>query len=387
MKPKSIYKLRKVHFGQDGVTLIEMLVAIVIFLIVTGTIYGLLQIGRVDRNRASHRADILKNARIAIHLIGRDALNAGLSYNRVGALAPEGFVSSTFGLPGDPDTKRDAITAIMAGNDIFVNGLNPNTAVLTDTAVFCYRDMDFNGGDLVHLSDVKSPAADPSTARVEAVVPPNSPAGTPTGVEKARKHQLYLVESDSTQVAIMATDVNGAELVDAAPGDPLGLNQSLNGSGESGSVLRKCEPPLPGPPAVMDGNCTTYVATLKHFVMVGYKVKPDGTLVRTIYGNNTDGTVPADQIREQPLAYGVENLQISYVLEDGTVTSSPSAYSDGGDNIPSTGNELPDQLNLIRQITVTITVQATASEGLNRKPESITFSATFSARNMEYTAG
>jgi hypothetical protein len=121
--------------------------------------------------------------------------------------------------------------------------------------------------------------------------------------------------------------------------------------------------------------------------MIGYKVKPDGTLVRTVYGNNTEGTVPSDQIREQPLAYGVENFQISYVLEDGTVTNVPTAYSDGGDNVPSTGNEIPDQLNLIRQITVTITVQATGSDAPNQRPESITFTATFNPRNIQYAAG
>ncbi len=390
MKPESIDKqsLQIVkNYRQDGFSLIEMLAAMAIFLIITGAIYGLLQVGRVDRSRASHRADVLKNARIAIHLIGRDALNAGLSYNRTGAVAPEGFVSSTFGLPADPDTKRDAITSIMAGNDLFVNDLNPNPEILTDTALFCYRDMDFNEGDLVQLTDVFNSAGDSATARVQAVSPPNSPPGALTGAEQAQRHHLYLVESDSTQVAIMATGVNGSDLVDAAPGDPLGLNQPLDGEGELGSVLRRCGPDDPGPPIVSDQNCTTYVATLKRFIMIGYKVKPDGTLVRTVYGNNTEGTVPSDQIREQPLAYGVENFQISYVLEDGTVTNVPTAYSDGGDNVPSTGNEIPDQLNLIRQITVTITVQATGSDAPNQRPESITFTATFSARNIQYAAG
>ena len=44
-------------------------------MIIVGTIYGLLQIGLIDRNRASRRSDVLKNARAAMHLISRDALN------------------------------------------------------------------------------------------------------------------------------------------------------------------------------------------------------------------------------------------------------------------------------------------------------------------------
>ncbi len=67
--------------SERGFTLLEMLVAMVVFLIVTGSIYGLLQVGRIDRNRAGRRSDIMKDARAAIHLIGRDALNAGLSYH------------------------------------------------------------------------------------------------------------------------------------------------------------------------------------------------------------------------------------------------------------------------------------------------------------------
>lgn len=46
-----------------GFSLIEAVVAMVIFLIVTASVFGLLKIGRLDRNRASDRADIMKNAR------------------------------------------------------------------------------------------------------------------------------------------------------------------------------------------------------------------------------------------------------------------------------------------------------------------------------------
>lgn len=373
---------------QKGFTLLELLVAMVIFLIVTGSIYGLLQVGRVDRNRSSRRADVLKNARIAIHLIGRDALNAGLGYNRSGAVAPEGFVNRVFGLPSDPDLRRDFITSIMVGNDLLANNLQPNPAVRTDTVIFSYRDMDFNAGDLVSLTDVRN-AGTPSIAQVVATAPA-SPPSSPTGVELAQINDLYLIESPSTQVAIMATAVNGVNTVDAGPGDPLGLNQAFDGIGEAGSVLRKCNPPDPGPPVVEDENCTTYIATtLKHFFIVEYRVNADGTLVRRLYGNNPNGLAPGDQIREQPLAYGVEDMQITYLLEDGTVTNAPTTSSVGPDNDPNgvPDDNIADQVNLIRQVTVTITVQATESDEPVQKPESITFTATFSARNMEYVAG
>src|SRR5688500_6914830 len=92
-------KSRKITEG--GFSMIELLVSIVIFLIVTGSMFGLMEITRIDRNRASRRSDTLKNARAAIHLIGRDALNAGLSYNLNGGMVPEGFLASHLGLAPD----------------------------------------------------------------------------------------------------------------------------------------------------------------------------------------------------------------------------------------------------------------------------------------------
>jgi prepilin-type N-terminal cleavage/methylation domain-containing protein len=372
--------------GNKGFTLIELVVAMVLFLIVTGSIYGLLQVGRTDRNRSSRRSDILKNARIAIHLIGRDALNGGLGYHRRGAVAPDGFLNSRFGIAPDPDTDRDLVTSIMVGDNVFPNDLS--TAV-TDTVVFVSRDLNFNApapspgivpvGETIDLTDVSFPGGAPGTPRLKAK--------TATGAAAAAQYDLYLVESDTSQVAIMATQVSGTDTIDAAPGDPLGLNQPLNGVGAAGSVLRKCNPPTTDDPPVLDEYCTTYIAglnsaTLKRFFMVGYRVTQDGTLMRTLYGNNR-GAAAAAQIIEQPLAYNVQDLQIQYVLKDGTVTSNPVA---GADGVFGNSDDDQDAVNRIRQITVTVRVQSTESDEQTQRPEVITLTATFSTRNMEYDA-
>ncbi|MGD9627940.1 MAG: PilW family protein [Pyrinomonadaceae bacterium] len=356
--------------AQKGFTLLELLVAMTIFLVVISLIYGILQIGRVDRNRSSRRSDILKNARIAVHMIGRDALNAGLGYHRKGAVAPDNFVSSTFGIPADANTDRDLITSVIAGNDINANDLNGGAP--TDVIGFCFRDMDFNDGDVINLSSVAPAAGNPSAALVTAA-----------GIGNAGVGDLFLVESDTSQVAIMATGLNG-NVIEAAPGDPLGLNQPLDGTGQNGSVLRQCNPPV-GDPPVPDDNCTPYVSTTANrFFMVGYKVRQDGTLVRTIFGNNRSATNAAEQIQEQPLAYNVQNLQISYVLADGTVTENPAAGLDG---ILGTADDDIEQLNQVRQLTISIRVQSTEVDEQTQQLESIAFTATFSARNMEYDAG
>lgn len=363
--------------GQGGFSLVELLIALVIFLIVTATVYGLLEVGRVSRNRSSRRSDILKNARVAVQLIGRDALNAGLGFNRNGARVPDNFLANRFGLPPDPDTNRDLLSSIVVGNDIFTNNLSANPATRTDTVAFCYRDLDFNPppppvpagtlstGRVMFLADAKAQTG--NAASVELVA--QDPTNLGNIAANAKVNDLYLVENDTAQAVIMATTAPGTNVIDAAPGDPLGMNQALNGTGSAGSLLRKCA-------SSSDTDCMSYVANLTRFFLVSYKVKPDGTLVRTVYGNNRTGVTPADQIQEQPLAYNIEDLQLKYVLDDGTVTDDPVATT-GSQQAP----------NRIRQIMVVIKVQSTEIDEQTRKAETITLEATFSTRNMEYDAG
>lgn len=353
--------------SQQGFSLVEMLVAVVIFLIVTGAIFGLLQVGRIDGNRASRRSDMLKNARTALHLIGRDALNAGLSYHQSGAIVPDNFLSTRLGIPNDADNERDTLTSVIAGNNLFTNNINPDTTVRTDMVSFAFRDMSFNGANTISLTGVTSSTGTPQTAQLATV------AGQ---AASASVYDLYLVESGSSQVAVMASAVPNTSRIDISPGDPLGLNQALNGSGVNASLLKRCT-------STVTQECTTYGASVKRFSWVAYKVKPDGTLVRLTFGNNT-GRPAAEQLQEQPLAYNVQNLQFRYVLEDGTITENPSA---GPDGISGTSDDEMADLNLIRQITVTLQVESTERDEQTGKYPVITLSGTFSIRNLEYDAG
>ncbi|MEO6587958.1 MAG: prepilin-type N-terminal cleavage/methylation domain-containing protein [Pyrinomonadaceae bacterium] len=355
--------------NEKGFSLIEVIIAMVIFLIVTTAIYGLLQVARVDRNRSSRRADILKNARVAVHLIGRDALNAGLGYHRVGAIVPDNFLSSKLGIPADTDTNRDILTSIVAGNNIYTNNLQTDPNVKTDMITFAFRDLDFNNSSVVELQNVNTPAADLQTARLVTK--------DASGAIEVKPNDLYLIESDTSQVAVMASGIPAPNQIDVSPTDALGINQPIDGLNADGSLLRKCVDSA-------DLNCTTYLASLKRFFLVKYHVNNEGTLIRSVFGNNRTGTIPADQRQEFPLAYNVENLQIRYVLKNGTVTENPSA---GDDGIAGTADDTIEDFNLIRQITVTLTVQSVEADEQTQKLDKITITSTFSARNMEYDAG
>lgn len=354
---------------EAGFSLLELMIAMVIFLIVTASIYGLMQVGRVDRNRSSRRADVMKNARVALHLISRDVLNAGYGYHRRGAIVPDNFMANTFGVPADADNTRDMLTAVVAGNNLFTNNLS--TTARTDIIGFAFKDDSFNTGLPIELQNVSAPSGSPAVSRLQT----KNTTGSSSALA-ARQYDLYLIESDTSQIAVMATGVPAANQIDAAPGDPLGMNQALNGTGNAGSILRKCT-------STADENCTTYLATAKKFNLVSYRVKDDGTLVRIVYGNNT-GAASDQQRQELPLAYNVEDLQFTYVLENGVVTDNPSAGTDG---VVGTADDEPEDFNLIRQINVIIRVQSTEFDEMTRRPVTITLEGTYSARNLEYDAG
>lgn len=352
---------------QAGFSILELLIAMVIFLVVTGAIYGLLALGRYDRNRTSRRSDVLKNARVAVHMIGRDVLNAGLGYHRRGAIVPDNFNANQLGVPNDVDSARDMLTSVVIGNNINTNNLSATAGLKTDTIAFAYRDVDFNGGNTIDLLGVGAGATS-AIARLTSK--------TATGAAAVQPYDLYLIESDTSQVAIMATAANGSNTFDAASGDPLGLNQPLNGTGTNGSLLRQCT-------SSTDTNCTTYSATAKRFFLVSYKVKSDGTLVRIVYGNNR-GAGATSQIQELPMAYNVENFQIRYILDDGSVSDNPSV---GPDGIVGTADDDWQGFNRVRQMTISIQVQATEADEKTGKLESISFSSTFATRNLGYDAG
>ncbi len=342
--------------NQQGFSLIELLASMLIFITVTGAIYGLLEVSRTDRNRASRKSDVSKNARAAMHLIGRDALNAGLGYHVYGALVPDNVISNRLSLTADIGADRDLLSSIIVGNNAIslTNGAN---TIQTDTVSFAFRDLDFNGGQSLSISD-----AAPNNNSLELT-------GVAANVANVRPYDLFIAQADTTQVVIMATSVSGNK-IRFGNGDPLGVNQLY-----LTSLLRKCN-------EGETSGCANYKVpvTLKKFFWVSYKVKNDGTLVRTFFGNNSLGSA-TQQIIEQPLVYGIKDMQFTYTLEDGTVTEDPSI---GPDEIYGTLDDIPDRLNKIRLVNITLKVQSNDTEANSAAPDAMSITSSFSTRNLEY---
>ena len=388
---------RKLHLerhSERGLTAIELIVSMVIFLIVVSAVYGVLKIGNLSRTSINARSENIKNVRMAINSIGREAVNAGLGYNRIGGTVPDDFTTENFGLPADTDNDDDLLTAISAGFNISASDFSKGDAK-NDVVAFAFRDFQFNDGFPIVINDVQKQNG-------------SLVLKTPDGAcANCRPFDLFLVESsDGKKAIILSTDiVNNNTIV--LGDDPLGsnygkdfkgLDNSGKGKGEDSkgiclpghyghphcinpvgiitgllglggstdktekSTIKKCDPGK-------TSDCLNYSGTTivaKKIYLVSYSVSADGTLIRTTFGNNT-GADADSQIVIQPIANGVHNFKLKYLLADGTTTEDPSV-----------ANTQKEKCNDIIQIDVSVLVDS------EKGTEPITLNSTFSTRNLKY---
>lgn len=399
------------RYSERGLSAVELLISMAIFLIVVGAVYGVLRIGNMSRTTINSRSENIKNVRMAVNSIGREAVNAGLGYNRVGGTVPDDFSTVNFGLPADIDKDYDLLTAISAGFNISESDLSKKGAK-NDVVAFAFRDFQFNDGFPIVIRDAKKSGD-------------NLVLKTPDGAcANCRPYDLFLIETgDGKKAIILSTDiVNNNTIV--LGNDPLGSNygkKSTGGSGdndddddddESGKGEDDegyCLPRHYGhehctnPPGITIGlggigvtiggssgsssdktenspvkkcdtgetnGCINYSGTTvvaKKIYLVSYSVSADGTLIRTTFGNNT-GAGADDQIVRQPIANGVHSFKLKYLLADGTTTEDPSV-----------ANTQKERCNDIVQIDVNVVVDSE-----NGSSEPISLSSTFSTRNLKY---
>jgi prepilin-type N-terminal cleavage/methylation domain-containing protein len=350
------------NHSESGFSLLEMIIAVTVFLIIMSAIYGLLRIGVISRNTINNRSETITNARSAVNSVGKDTTNAGLGFTRVGGIVPDDFARQWLNTPLDSNPERDLLTGIIAGNNISASDLSIGTQK-NDVIAFASRDLYFNGGNAVTISD----------APVLSIINNSIVLKTPTGAcASCKPYDLYLIESkDGKQAVVMATAIPDTDTIVLGIDDPLDINQEVvNVSSNDRSILTKC----------ITGNTTNCIdynsgVTAKKVFWVSYSVEMDGTLVRTSYGNNTGGTA-SQQIQKSPLAYGVQNFQVRYLLQDGTVSDDPS-----------NGNTTPLNMNNVVQVEIMVTVKANNDQGSVTNTQLINVTSTFSTRNLKYDVG
>ena len=342
---------------EAGFTLVELILAMLVFLIVTGSIYGMLQVAQRSRSIVNQQTQLNKNVRLALNLIGRDTYNAGFGYPlKSSVILPNNRISPLLGIPNDSDATRDTLPPIIAGNNITLNTFTGSGGALTDQVTFLYKDPTFNlvGAAGTEVSQSLNINAATTTSGIDEIVPVSGSNSV------CRANDIYLITGNTGSTIGLATALSGTDKVQFANSDALGFNQT-----GAGNPLRSITTP----------------ATMLRVRMLTYLVTADGTLVRREYGNAPVADPPV-AFTDEPLVYGVENFQIQYVMDDGSISNNPSA---GPNGIPGDADDKQSELEAVRQIRFTITV-ATTEVNQQGQRHRISMTSTFSTRNLGYDA-
>ncbi len=341
--------------SEQGFSLLELLVAMVLFMVVTAAIWGVLRAAQMSRSVVNQQTQLAKNVRVALNLMGRDTYNAGYGYPLNSTVVlPDNRISTLLGIPVDTDTTRDTIPPIVAGNNLTTNTFNTVANTKTDQVTILFKDPTFNlvgTGDSAVSQSLNINAATTTTGGIDEIVPIS---GVNTG---CRINDLFLVTGNTGSTLGVATALSGTNKVQFSNGDLLGFNQT----GTTGPL-----------------RAITIPASLTRVQMITYFVTPEGVLTRREYGNNSLSVAFVDE----PLVYGVENFQIKYVMDDGTLSDDPSA---GADGIAGTADDTPARLAAVRQIRYTVNVRSTELNSAGQ-PYRETMTTTYSTRNLGYDA-
>jgi type II secretory pathway pseudopilin PulG len=351
---KTIYRNR----GEAGFSLLELTVAMLIFMVVSGSVWGVMKVAMASRSVVSEQVQLAKNVRFGLNLIGRDTYNAGYGYplgNTV--VLPDNKISAALNIPVDTDASRDTVPPIIAGNNITVDSWNAVANTRTDQVTFLFKDTTFNvvgSGSTAVSTPLTINAATTTAGGIDEIIPLS---GSNTS---CRANDLYLVTGNSGATIGVATALSGTNKVQFSNGDILGFNQT----GAAGPL-----------------RAITLPATLQRVRMVTYFVATDGTLTRREFVN-APVAAPAVAFADEPLVYGVEDFQIKYIMDNGAVTDNPSA---GPDGIAGNADDTQANLAAVRQVRITISVRSTTlrSDG---QPYKETMTSTFSTRNLGYDA-
>ena len=357
---------RRVRAAEAGFTLLEVLVAVAIFTVVTGAIYALLEVGQTDAFNTTQKTETTQNARVALNAIGRDAVNSGVGFWNFGANLPDGTMQRLMFLPGETDGNPDVLTPVVPGDDALTIAVG-GAPVATDAVTFAYEDDAFNGGQSIAASNV-----DETNGVV--TVDDNGPCAS-------GETYVYIIDNGNSPALGSLTKLDGATRLHFEEAkDPLLINKKGAGS-----------------PFALLG---TEQAAIRRVKWVTYYVRDDRTLVRREYGSTSDlvgdgleggglgGVVPTNAqnkelgYAEMPLAFNVADFQIRYVLADGSTVDDVTAIVDEHGNTI----EASERRASIRLITIELTLDGSEVDAVTRRPVRVTIRGSFYTPNLAVEA-
>jgi type II secretory pathway pseudopilin PulG len=363
---RPIARIRSTANG--GFSLIEILVSMGI----TVSIMGATMQTMTHAIRANQAAMLVtgmnSSLRTGMDVMVRDLLQVGQGLPNGGVIfIPLG---SQMNLPGPPGqvgvtggTTSTPYTSVVGDPDISAVTPGPGlgqlvNGVRTDMLTTLAADSAFDHRTLSAI------AADGSSMTVALVQPDGSASDISNGgPDDIIAGQLFLLTKGSTSTLVQVTSVDGAQTAFFATGDSLNLNKPAAAAGSIGALLATAptDNPAPRPGGFVPPTQATRIRMISYYIdattATGYPAPP--RLVRRM--NNGTGTSAATAFNNKlgnTVAFDVDNLQITYDLNDGV--NNPSNVRMIAADLAGTGACSPNACaaTQIRKVNIILTARS-----------------------------
>lgn len=351
---KSILKRENYKSGEQGFSMLEMLVAVAVMIVVTGAIFALMRDSVKTSTATMEMSDGQESLRAGQEYINRDLINAGDGLNSINNIrVPQNFVTNYLTLNPVIDPLTPGIInlgLITTDNDVPVNTLVLGTAppvdvranpVLTDRISILQMDSSFT----------------PITIPANALNPADGATFVaPADIGRFAVGEVYFITSAAGSMFATITDRQGVgtpnPILVFGPGDVFGLNSV--GLGSQLDFITAT---------------ATLPASLSRMKLIHYYVNSNGLLMRRVFGVTGTG------FTESVIAEHVVSLQFRYFIN----------LRDVNGNIvqPEAQLTTSQQQTETRQVEVTVTVETphTLQNGLRQQ---ISMTTSTSVRNMQF---
>jgi prepilin-type N-terminal cleavage/methylation domain-containing protein len=328
--------MRPANRAERGFSLVELMVAMLVTMIVSGAIYGLMAGGQNAFRREPELADRQQNIRVAMDLIMRDIANAGAGmppFIQPFTRNLDGLSAAPMGLDGNRTDELEILTNnnsrdnVLACADPGNNAASNNLRIATSETNIAVNEpvmIIFDDGTWTFREVANNPTSNNGNADL-------------LGRCDAGNHaQLSFAQgggsgSFNTPGGFCQPSLSGL----GTAGGPTDCNAGTCGTSTTVCPSRSTE----GPPCCM-------VKEISFAELVRYRIRPDATTNTPVLQRTSSANPGVWDV----VATGIEDLQVEYTAQAGTVTASAPQVV------------LNDYATIITQVQVTL---ASRSEAQN----------------------
>lgn len=343
--------LKQQRNSQAGFSLLEMLIAVAVLVVLTGSVAALLRDTMKVTTATYEITDAQENLRIAQEYINRDLMNSGDGLKSISTIrVPTTFVQNYITLNPIPDSSMPSGTTnlgiLTSDNNLPANtsvtGSNPAVTVRAGSDRQTILELDPNFVPIALNGSQTAINSTGSTITVSAA-----------DIGKFNVGEVYFVTSalGGTFVTITAKST-GTRVLTCANGDSLGLN--LTGTGGHLKAI---------------SNSGALATSLMRMKIIHYFVTSTKLLMRREIG------VAGATFRDSIIAEHVLNVQLNYSLN--------IVDSNGNIAQPTQTLSNTEQRLAVRQVETTVTVETPKALQNGQQPTISATTAT-SVRNMQF---